>query len=153
MELTRCVGTCRPMFVLALLLDLVGVVTLFVGIFADARLDGRFYGDFLIYSGSLLLFFSLACWLLWYLGNIRLEEREEEPRSRRSSVAELARKLSEKLSLRMRGGEDGGARPGRVTWGRSTYCNEGFDRSLDPPDPEAPAEKEVMKVDPDWNRS
>ena len=52
---------------MALLLDTLGLVLLLVGIFAS--LD---YWDFLVYTGSLTLAFSLLFWTTWYSFNIEL---------------------------------------------------------------------------------
>ncbi|CAK6437653.1 unnamed protein product [Pipistrellus nathusii] len=60
-------GRCALLLVLALLLDALGLVLLLVGILAV--LD---YWDFLIYSGSLILLFSLLFWIIWYSVNIGL---------------------------------------------------------------------------------
>lgn len=162
MELVKCIGSCVPLFFLAVAFDIVGLVLLFVGIFANLRIDGRFYGDFLIYTGALVAFFSLGLWLMWYVGNVQVSEDEDWGKKRNSVVVMLARKISErlsqKLSVKGRGapaaaaGEEEedrcsqvGASPpphkaSRVTWGKSAaYHNEGYDDSLDSP----PAEKEI----------
>uniref|UniRef100_A0A671X2S1 Transmembrane protein 238a n=1 Tax=Sparus aurata TaxID=8175 RepID=A0A671X2S1_SPAAU len=92
-----CSGVCCvPFFLFAVALDVVGVILLFVGIFANLRLDGRFYGDFLIYTGALVVFFSLGCWLMWYVGNVPVSE--DDGLRKTSSIVRLARKLSERLS-------------------------------------------------------
>lgn len=156
MDVLRCIGSCVPLFVIAVLFDVIGLILLFIGIFANLRIEGRFYGDFLIYTGSLIVFVSLACWLMWYLGNVQVPE--DEGLKKRSSFVELARELSQRLSKKLKGeervkcvdGDEGedeersqvGTPPppkaGRVTWGKSTkaYYNEGYDDSTDSPDVE-----------------
>uniref|UniRef100_A0A672NK07 Transmembrane protein 238a n=1 Tax=Sinocyclocheilus grahami TaxID=75366 RepID=A0A672NK07_SINGR len=93
----RCIGSCLPLFVMAIVFDILGVVLLFVGIFGNVRMHGVFYGDFLIHTGALVLFASLALWLMWYVGNIRVKDEDFRP-SAAHSVKELARKLTERLS-------------------------------------------------------
>uniref|UniRef100_A0A3B4CKW1 Transmembrane protein 238a n=1 Tax=Pygocentrus nattereri TaxID=42514 RepID=A0A3B4CKW1_PYGNA len=96
------IGGCLPLFVLAIVFDLVGFIVLFVGIFANLQVDGRFYGDFLILTGALIVFCSLAWWLMWYVGNIKVAK--EGARRGRASTAhsfkQLARKLTERISKR-----------------------------------------------------
>ncbi|KAM8955440.1 transmembrane protein 238-like [Vulpes vulpes] len=58
-------GRCAFLLVLALLLDAVGLVLLLLGILAS--LD---YWDFLVYTGALILAFSLLFWISWYSLNI-----------------------------------------------------------------------------------
>lgn len=60
-------GRCVLFLVLALLLDAVGLVLLLLGIFASLN-----YWDFLVYTGSLILAFSLLFWVIWYSLNIEL---------------------------------------------------------------------------------
>lgn len=55
------------LIVVALLIDAVGLVLLLVGILAS--LD---YWDFLVYTGSLFMAFSLLFWIIWYSLNIEL---------------------------------------------------------------------------------
>lgn len=155
MDQIKCIGGCVPLFFLAVILDVVGVVLLFVGIFANLRIDGRFYGDFLIYTGALIIFLSLICWVLWYLGNVRVPE--DDGLKKRSSFVQLARKLSERLSQKLTGeprvkyvdhddcsSQVGSHKASRVTWGRSTgYNNEGYDNCLDSPAAEKKVETEL----------
>lgn len=144
MDLLKCLGGCVYLFLSAIVFDVIGLILLLLGIFANLRIDGRFYGDFLIYSGSLLIFFSLGCWLMWYVGNIPVSE--DDGFKQTSSIVKLARALSTKLSQKLKGEErvkcvededcsQVGSPPhkaSRVTWGRSTaYHNEGYDGSLD----------------------
>lgn len=141
----KFLGECVPLFSFAIIIDVIGLVILFIGIFADLRVDGQFYGDFLIYSGALILFCSLALWIMWYVGNIRvstLGPRRDSLLSQKHSFKQLARKLTERLSKNHKG-DDVFTSPGkdelkkkahtldhkasRVTWGKSTcYMNKGY---------------------------
>ncbi|CAN9508870.1 unnamed protein product [Ophioblennius macclurei] len=93
----RCVGRCAPLFFIALLFDAAGLVMLLVGVFGNLRLDGRFYGDFFIYTGSVVIFLSLVWWVLWYTGNVQ-PPGDERRSSLDISFTHWARKLSERLS-------------------------------------------------------
>nr|XP_037843232.1 putative transmembrane protein LOC100289255 homolog [Chlorocebus sabaeus] len=64
----RChLGRCVLFLVLALLLDVVGLVFLLLGILASLS-----YWDFFVYTGALILAFSLLFWVLWYSLNIEV---------------------------------------------------------------------------------
>ncbi|XP_041832588.1 transmembrane protein 238 [Melanotaenia boesemani] len=149
MDVMRCIGSCLPLFLLAIIFDVLGLILLFIGIFANLSIGDRFYGDFLIYSGSLIIFFSLGFWLMWYVGNVRVLEYDEQVK--RGSIVQMARKISERLSMKLKGKEHVkrvedeehsqiGSPPhksGKVTWGKSTaYSNEGYDDFTDSPEVE-----------------
>ncbi|NWU91807.1 TM238 protein, partial [Upupa epops] len=60
-------GRCPMILLLALLFDVVGLIILFVGIFAPLS-----FWDFFIYSGALLIASSLIFWIFWYTFNIEV---------------------------------------------------------------------------------
>ncbi len=56
---------------LAVILDVVGLILFFVGIFAPLS-----FWDFFVLSGPLLIFLSLIFWIFWYMGNLTVSEEE-----------------------------------------------------------------------------
>ncbi|XP_039595205.1 transmembrane protein 238-like [Polypterus senegalus] len=99
---TKCMSRCFALFWLGIGFDVVGFILVLIGIFANVQYDGRFFGDFLIYTGAILIFLSLIWWILWYTGNIEvsLEELGKDPSAKKSRFAQWARKVSERLSKR-----------------------------------------------------
>ncbi|NXG47200.1 TM238 protein, partial [Psilopogon haemacephalus] len=64
-------GRCPAILLLAVLCDAVGLIILLVGIFAPLS-----FWDFFVYSGALLLAFSLLFWLFWYTFNIEVSFKD-----------------------------------------------------------------------------
>lgn len=64
----RCnTGQYALFFLLALLFDAVGLTLLLLGILASLN-----YWDFLVYTGALIIAFSLLFWITWYVLNIKV---------------------------------------------------------------------------------
>ncbi|NXR06030.1 TM238 protein, partial [Semnornis frantzii] len=64
-------GRCPVILLLAVLCDLLGLITLLVGIFSPLS-----FWDFFVYLGALLLAFSLLFWVFWYTFNIEVSFKE-----------------------------------------------------------------------------
>ncbi|KAE8577188.1 hypothetical protein XENTR_v10004463 [Xenopus tropicalis] len=100
----RAVGRCPVLFILAFTFDASGIGLILAGIFANLEKNGRSFGEFLIYSGGILVFFSLLLWLAWYSFNLEvsMEEliRDSQDPPRRNNLVQLARKVSESISKR-----------------------------------------------------
>ncbi|XP_054911319.1 transmembrane protein 238a [Poeciliopsis prolifica] len=88
---------CKVALVIAVLMDLLGGVSLLMGVFASLKLNGEECGDILVYSGVLFIVASLAGWVLWYSGNIQGLPPKEELTHLNSTVDRLARRVSKKI--------------------------------------------------------
>ncbi|NXG72360.1 TM238 protein, partial [Baryphthengus martii] len=64
-------GRCPVILLLAVLCDVIGLIILFVGIFAPLS-----SWDFFVYTGALLIAFSLLFWIFWYTFNIKVSFKE-----------------------------------------------------------------------------
>ncbi|XP_068953385.1 transmembrane protein 238 [Petaurus breviceps papuanus] len=108
-------GRCRVALLLAVGLDVAGMVALLTGVFAHLQVQGRDFGDLLIYTGALMVFLSLLGWIFWYTGNIEIsrQELERDYGRRPGTLARLAHKLSRRWSAQAGPGRGAGARGGR----------------------------------------
>ncbi|XP_066568544.1 transmembrane protein 238a [Amia ocellicauda] len=105
---------CKLALVFAVLMDLVGVASLLVGVFATVEIQGQDFGDFLLYSGALLLVMAMGGWVFWYSGNLEgLAEGEGEcewpihtPGQIGGAVDRLARRLSHRIKSHRERGRD-----------------------------------------------
>ncbi|KAL2084113.1 hypothetical protein ACEWY4_019631 [Coilia grayii] len=88
---------CKFALVFAVLMDFLGVASLLTGVFAPLEIKGRDFGDLLVYSGALLILFSMAGWVMWYSGNIEGLAVGKELTYKRSAVDRLARSLSRRI--------------------------------------------------------
>ncbi|XP_078392286.1 transmembrane protein 238-like [Cetorhinus maximus] len=105
---------CTYALWLAVVLDVVGLVTLLVGIFGNMQRGGRDYGDMLIYTGAIVVFASLIGWVFWYTGNIEIswEELASDYRPRDTKLHRIVRKISRSIS--MRNGDGRAAKAGTI---------------------------------------
>lgn len=91
---------CKFALVFAVLMDLLGVTSLLLGVFAPLEIHGRDFGDLLVYTGALLVLFSLAGWVLWYSGNIEgLSLQKSHSGTVVDAVDRMARSLSRRIRL------------------------------------------------------
>ncbi|MEQ2253570.1 hypothetical protein ILYODFUR_033533 [Ilyodon furcidens] len=91
---------CRLALVFAVVMDVLGVTSLLLGVFASIEIKGKDFGDMLVYSGALLVLFSMAGWVLWYSGNIEgLHLQKDLNGGMGSAVDRLARTLSRRIRL------------------------------------------------------
>lgn len=91
---------CKLALVFAVLLDLFGVVSLLVGVFVPLEIQGQDFGDFLVYTGALLVLMSMAGWVMWYSGNIEgLPSKKELRGTVGGAVDRIARSLSRKILI------------------------------------------------------
>ncbi|GAA6085414.1 uncharacterized protein LOC107571536 [Tachysurus ichikawai] len=67
MDCTKHIGRCFGFFLLALVLDVVGLLLFLLGILAPLS-----YWDFFVLSGPIIIFISLVFWIFWYLGNLNV---------------------------------------------------------------------------------
>lgn len=91
---------CKLALVFAVLMDLLGVISMLLGVFATLEIQGRDFGDLLVYTGALLVLFSVGGWVLWYSGNIEgLTSKKELGGPMGGAVDRLARSLSRRIRL------------------------------------------------------
>ncbi|KAJ0055276.1 hypothetical protein NL108_013586 [Boleophthalmus pectinirostris] len=88
---------CKIALVFAVIMDLLGGSALLIGVFAPLEIQGRDFGDLLVYTGALFVVTSLAGWVLWYSGNIEGLSSKKELGHIGSAVDRLARNLSRKI--------------------------------------------------------
>ncbi|KAM7383341.1 hypothetical protein PAMP_003003 [Pampus punctatissimus] len=91
---------CKLALVFAVLMDLLGVISLLLGVFAELEFQGQDFGDLLVYTGALLVLLSLLGWVMWYSGNIEgLTSRKELGGTVHGALDRLAHTLSRRIRI------------------------------------------------------
>ncbi|XP_068591816.1 transmembrane protein 238-like [Cebidichthys violaceus] len=90
---------CKLALVFAVLMDLLGVISLLLGVFAPLEIQGRDFGDLLVYSGALLVVMSLAGWVMWYSGNIEGLKSKKDYGGTDGVMDRLARSVSRRIRI------------------------------------------------------
>ncbi|KAJ3597564.1 hypothetical protein NHX12_001087 [Muraenolepis orangiensis] len=91
---------CKFALVFAVVMDLLGVVSMLLGVFASLEFEGQDFGDLLVYSGALLVMFSMGGWVIWYSGNIEgLAIKKKSGGTMGRAFDRLARNLSRRIHL------------------------------------------------------
>ncbi|KAG7269349.1 hypothetical protein CRUP_006707 [Coryphaenoides rupestris] len=91
---------CKLALVFAVVMDLSGVVCMLLGVFASLEFEGQDFGDLLVYSGALLVLFSMGGWVIWYSGNIEgLAAAKDSRGAMGHAFDRLARNLSRQIRL------------------------------------------------------
>ncbi|XP_031155435.1 transmembrane protein 238-like [Sander lucioperca] len=81
-------------------MDLLGVIAVLLGVFTPLEIQGRDFGDLLVYSGALLVLLSLAGWVMWYSGNIEgLTYKKEFGKTVGGAIDCLALSLSRRIRI------------------------------------------------------
>ncbi|XP_066539608.1 transmembrane protein 238a [Hoplias malabaricus] len=88
---------CKFILVFAVFMDILGISTVLIGVFAPLELKGRDFGDLLVYSGVLLVLLSMAGWVMWYSGNIEGLTLVKDLDYKSGAVDRLARSLSQRI--------------------------------------------------------
>ncbi|XP_030262669.1 transmembrane protein 238 [Sparus aurata] len=95
-------GRCVCSFWLAVAFDIVGLVVLLIGVFANV-----FFYDLLIYAGAIVIFLSLIWWVFWYSGNLEVPPAELEDdvgllKKDKGGIGGAVRRLSSRVSSGIR---------------------------------------------------
>ena len=91
---------CKFALVFAVAMDLLGVLSMLLGVFASLEFEGQDFGDLLVYSGALLVLFSMAGWVIWYSGNIEgLATSKKLEGTMGHAFDRLARNLSRRIRM------------------------------------------------------
>uniref|UniRef100_A0A8C4R0Z9 Uncharacterized protein n=1 Tax=Eptatretus burgeri TaxID=7764 RepID=A0A8C4R0Z9_EPTBU len=67
-------GRCAVVFWLAIIFSVIGMAIVLAGL---VLMNSKF-SDFLIYTGAIIMVFSLIWWLFWYMGNIEESDSQYE---------------------------------------------------------------------------
>lgn len=95
-------GRCTCCFWAAVAFDIVGLLVLLIGVFANV-----FFYDLLVYAGAIVIFLSLIWWVFWYSGNIEVPPAELEDdvgllKKKKGGVGGLVRRFSNRVSSGIR---------------------------------------------------